>query len=453
MAIDVSDVAYGASSLILVLFAGWLLYLSPRQRATRALATLLCAIGFVWSSEFWSELLSVEMSIRILGVYPAALTVLGLATVYFLCVYPRPRGWIGRSPASGYAFLAAGAAISAIFLIFPGIWGVPVLENGEWVAFEEGPATPVNNVWTMTSALLLVAFAVEHVRTPEGPVRRGLSLIMGAFIASTLLWQTSLVLNDLGGRLTLEAISPPIVRVNLLLEEFTAVATLAAPAILLVAALRSSERSRRHEGFGVAMLALAAIVAATITWWFTPPPEPGHWTSSPQQVLDAFGGLVIAMLAGYALLRHRLFDIDVKLRWTISRGTVAVLFVGVFFIASQMAQNFLEDSMGWALGGITAGLMLFAIAPIQRAADRVADVALPRRALDAREAQLETYRLALQLALADRVITRAEERHLAHLAQHLGIPHVDALDARYAVEVQLGIAREAAASAEQPIGA
>lgn len=439
LAAAVGEIAYAVAAAILASFAVWLLYLSPRQRATRALAALLLAMAAAWSFGLVLALAPLRQSEVVPRVMPSTSAVIGLATIYFLCVYPRPRGWIGRSPWSGWAAAALGLAAVGAFFLVPSLWGVPFDVEGEWRTKETGPLFLVNNVWSVTAAALLLALAIEHTRTPAGPLRRALTLVLGGFMGSALAWQSSLVFNDLGYRMSAPALTPVGLRIGFLIEEVSLVLVLGAPLLLLVAALRSKEAARRREGFGVALLALVVIALALVVGALSPPPPEREWISGPQQILDAAGGVLIAALAGYALLKHRLFDIDVKLRWTIRRGTVAALFVGIFFVASQMAQNFLEDSMGWALGGVIAGLMLFAIAPIQRVADHVADVAMPMRVAGVREKQLETYRLALALALADRVLTRDEERHLAHLAEHLGLAHTDTFAIREQMERELGI--------------
>jgi hypothetical protein len=130
-----------------------------------------------------------------------------------------------------------------------------------------------------------------------------------------------------------------------------------------------------------------------------------------------------AVLA-YAILRHQLLGIDVKVRWTIKRGTVAGVFLGVFFVASQVAQNYFSNENGPLIGGAAAGLLLFAIAPLQRAAERLADKAVPgAETLEpvARPSREEAYKDALRIALQDRRVTRDEEARLTRVAEHLGI--------------------------------
>lgn len=132
--------------------------------------------------------------------------------------------------------------------------------------------------------------------------------------------------------------------------------------------------------------------------------------------------LALPLLVGYAILRHDLFGLDVKVRWTIQRGTLAVAFVGAFFVGSQLAQNWLSARYGVLLGGVTAGLLLFGLAPLQRLAERVASAAVPQaQPYLAGDRKLAALRKAAQNATRDGRVTREEEKHLYDLAAEMGI--------------------------------
>jgi hypothetical protein len=181
----------------------------------------------------------------------------------------------------------------------------------------------------------------------------------------------------------------------------------------------------------VALLVLAAPLLGLVSW-----------------ALGQSGGFGISrtlgvLLLGYAILRLQLLDIDVKLKWTIKRGTLAAVFLAVFFVVAQLAQNFLSQSYGLLLGGASAGLLLFAIAPLQRMAERVANAAMPGvgGAPEHRQSRAaEAYTFALRMAYADKVLTREEERGLAVLAEELGLAHTTALALREEVEREAGVA-------------
>jgi len=92
----------------------------------------------------------------------------------------------------------------------------------------------------------------------------------------------------------------------------------------------------------------------------------------------AAGALVVyILLLVYGIATKHLFDIDLKVKWTLSRGTVAAAYVAIFFIVSEGAQMFLSDLLGTVLGLGATGLLLFAMTPIQRAAERFSNTAMP----------------------------------------------------------------------------
>lgn len=132
--------------------------------------------------------------------------------------------------------------------------------------------------------------------------------------------------------------------------------------------------------------------------------------------------LTVALLA-YGILRTHLFDIDVRIRWTVSRATLAGAFLAVFFVVAQVAQGFLTTTLGWIMGGVTAGLLLFALAPLQRLAERVATAAVPSGSGDAAYLafrKLEVYKAALESAHEAGLDAR-QEALLARLRAKLGI--------------------------------
>jgi hypothetical protein len=151
--------------------------------------------------------------------------------------------------------------------------------------------------------------------------------------------------------------------------------------------------------------------------------------------------VVYLPVLAYGMLKTHLFDLDVRIKWTVRRGTLALIFLGVFFVIAQLAQNFLSTRYGWAIGGVAAGLLLFAIAPLQRVAERVADAAMPltqdRVAPGADSVAM--FRAAVEMAYADGVVSRAEEKGLAKLAGMCGLSYERALGVREDVERALGL--------------
>lgn len=138
--------------------------------------------------------------------------------------------------------------------------------------------------------------------------------------------------------------------------------------------------------------------------------------------------ILAILILSFAVLRHQILGIDVKVRFAISKSTVAAVFIAVFFIASEAAQQFFGKTSGSTYIGIgIAGTLVFAMAPLQRAAEKLAARAVPvtdssgssgagAKVHDDRE---EMYRDAVEFALRDRKVTREEEVRLFRLARGL----------------------------------
>ncbi|MGQ0536554.1 MAG: hypothetical protein ACT4PT_10830 [Methanobacteriota archaeon] len=170
-----------------------------------------------------------------------------------------------------------------------------------------------------------------------------------------------------------------------------------------------------------------------------------------------FGGPIAAVLLfvsllSYGILKAQIFDIDVKIRWTVRQSTVAAAFIAVFFVVSEVAKDALSAEAGPVVGILAAGALVFALAPLQRAAERVAVAAVPAEGAPVAvgrgrpaahggppTANRDAYRAAVEMALADGVVTRAEERSLAKLAQALGLGPEDALEVREEAERVRGL--------------
>lgn len=140
---------------------------------------------------------------------------------------------------------------------------------------------------------------------------------------------------------------------------------------------------------------------------------------------NAAGALILA----YGVLRTQVFDIDLRVKAGLRRGTVGAVFVAVFFVASEGTAAFLSEWLGAAVGLGAAALLVFALAPLQRMAERISDRAMPT-VVDTEEYRVvkkrELYRAAMESAASDGVITERERDLLATLAQELGLGPAEA---------------------------
>jgi class 3 adenylate cyclase len=101
--------------------------------------------------------------------------------------------------------------------------------------------------------------------------------------------------------------------------------------------------------------------------------------------LAAVIGFGIALPAGFAvaMLRYRLYDLDLLLNRTALYGAVTAVLVGALFVANVAAQRALESLFSQRSDLVTAGLGVaagLAFGPMRRAIRPIVDRALPARA-------------------------------------------------------------------------
>lgn len=118
---------------------------------------------------------------------------------------------------------------------------------------------------------------------------------------------------------------------------------------------------------------------------------------------------VIAL--GYSILRHQFLELDVKLKFGLRQSTVAAIFIAAFFVVSELVSGLLSERIGLIAGVLTTGLLVFAIAPLQRLGERVASTALPdAKPIDERSLRerKKIYREMLESAWSDGHLSRTE---------------------------------------------
>ena len=129
-------------------------------------------------------------------------------------------------------------------------------------------------------------------------------------------------------------------------------------------------------------------------------------------------------LVAYGVLRVQLFDVDLRIKRTLKRGTVAAAFVATFFIVSESAANFLSSQFGTVLGVLGTGALMFFLDPLQRAAERLSNAAMPNT-VDTPEYEtfrkLQVYDSAIHAALEDGHISERQRRVLDSMIASMGI--------------------------------
>ncbi len=134
--------------------------------------------------------------------------------------------------------------------------------------------------------------------------------------------------------------------------------------------------------------------------------------------------IIYVPLVAYGVLRVQLFDIDLRVKRTLRRGTVAAAFVATFFVVSELAGNYLSNQFGAVLGVIGTGVLVFFLDPIQRAAERFSNAAMPNT-VDTPEyasfRKLQVYDAAVRAALENGEISNRERRVLDSMIESMGI--------------------------------
>lgn len=201
-----------------------------------------------------------------------------------------------------------------------------------------------------------------------------------------------------------------------------------AVAVSAYTAARSPTARRKAKAYALAFGVRDLLFVAFLTGLILLGPPVNDGQVRLEDLLFVWGAPVITLvylpLIGYGILREHLFDIDVRLKRSIKPATVGAIFLGVFLVVTQVAQNGLSSRFGWVWGGIAAGLLVFALAPLVRFAERVANVTMPDvRATDEYFAhrRAEVYKSALEEMLADGEATPRERAVLKRLEEKLGL--------------------------------
>lgn len=422
----------GVSLLVL---AAFIVLLDARSRLHRALGLLLFMVGA------YRGIFAVTQSGDDVHRYwddlrPYFEIAIPFAALNFARLH-RLRYVLGSEAASPLRFALFGWALVA------GVVAAEAMYAADHSFYQDpdawGPFYSFEPLAQLTLAVVALVFVRDYTRSASTGARRSLLLAAVAFgtfplyASATYLVDRGLLLVFYWGSPFVPSLTDPLFLTRALLYALTA-ATVAWAAIRLVrapsAAGDAHDAARAPPTLLVpGTLLLAALLFDTYTGYY---PEFGlpAWPPSRGARLAivrfsfAFFGLFLPGLLAYAVVRHRLFDIDVRLRWALDRGTLAGIFVGVFFVVAQLLQNKLNQDYGWALGGVAAGLLLFALGPLERFASRVSGTVLPPakplETLTERE-RAAIYREQVELAWLDGRIERRERFLLDNLRKRLGL--------------------------------
>ncbi len=130
----------------------------------------------------------------------------------------------------------------------------------------------------------------------------------------------------------------------------------------------------------------------------------------------------IALLT-YGVLRHQLFDLDLKLKFALRQSTVGAIIAGAFFVGSELLERFIPVE-GTVLGLASAGTIVLLLRPVQRFSEAFASRLMPG-VTDTPEyvdrQKRAVYRAALEGAGEDGTISDRERSMLDRLIMQLGL--------------------------------
>jgi hypothetical protein len=148
----------------------------------------------------------------------------------------------------------------------------------------------------------------------------------------------------------------------------------------------------------------------------------------PWFIVYALGTFIAVPLIAYGILRTQLFDIDLRIRWTIKQSTLAAAVVALVYVLSEGASRLLSNELGNVAGLLGAAAVVFFLAPLQRFAERVATAAMPNTHDTPEYAAFRKLQV-FEAAVADALpggISEKERALLRRLQDSLGISATDA---------------------------
>jgi hypothetical protein len=414
--LDLQDLIPLLSAALMVAVALWLLWLKFASRVNRAFATFLVLragilltnrliVADVSDSDFWSRI----SQYLFLAILPSL--------AYFLIAYLLPWREV-RTKVVALGTLLAGVGLEGVY-VWDHCLDICRTSTGTLV----GPLSLLRELDPLAYALAALWIASQAKRASgmrqEAGLLMALAFLLNSAVDATV--EAGLVLAH-----GFDAAASAVASVD---GGFVVAAQLAAlvPSALALRLFLAESNGPRRVGAAlgfVAALATGALVGI----------EAGTPTIGSDLVfLLGMWRLVLPLLVAFALVRHQLFDVEVKVRWTIARSVVAIFFLAAFLVASQLGQNFLNQQFGWEVGGVAAGLLVFALTPLQRLGESTAHILFPQQ----READGHTLGLAekrrlyedqLRLAWTGGTISARERRMLNHLRDQLRLSADDAAD-------------------------
>jgi hypothetical protein len=407
---DPQGVFEAMAAILMILVAATVFLIKPGQRAHQAFALFFTFRGIAMLGAVGGDKAAPETATLLVTFAAYVVTAIPLSLAWFVSVYPEPRGPASWRRAGPWLLIGIGVVVDGLFLADHRI----IASDFSNFRSLSTHLTLFGAIWYnalyASIAMAAVWFTWLYATSPMGRRCRSLFYVMLAFV----------VHSAYDGVTVLFGATFPHIEAASWGSFLGVPATLAAAGILAWGGARRTDPARRRDvAVFVAVVFLSVLVHAITKW--TGLGDKG-WDFA-----DAgFSRLISACLVAYALSRRHLLEIDVAIKWTIKRGTVVAILVAAFFVASQLAQALLPGLLGGPIvGGVVVGLLLFAIAPLQRFAEQVSEKAMPHAKHLSELAHGEREAIYLDMARTawkDGTIDKRERALLRHLQHRLGLP-------------------------------
>lgn len=422
------------AAVLMGLLAIWLLVVDFNKLAHRTFAAiLLCRALNVLIGLLRNQAQSVEAALFFNRIGPYALLPLVPLTVYFLSVYPKPRGWLGKSKWGGpTVILVILAACAAYAFDHSWLWTQqPGNRAGYASSFpgyhdaSYGPLVLLTSLWTIMFSVVTVVLALDYLDTMNRSPRFSAMLIYAGFALNSLFDGTLRIFQAIRGwGADGEFPMFPYGWAVAILPAFTILPVLLSIFILYSRRKIHADVTRDVNRFlSVAPLPVASGIALGTIGGMTEVflVGPGSFA----HFVLGIWRLSLPILVCYALLRYDLFDIDHKVKAAVKHGTIIGAPVSVFFAVSEITEALIQNQVSALYGAVAAIAISIAFKPLERVAHRFASRVFPRVKSFDTLSQPERFALfeeQLRLAQQDGNVSPKEQRMLDLLSQRLGLP-------------------------------
>ena len=396
---------FAAAGLFLVL-AIVLLVVKFNSRLNRAFAIFLLLRGVTFLLQITGRLPSqADNATLFFDVARYFVLATPFVLLYFVVLYLSPRGGL-RVRVAGIAALLLVLVMDSLYLL-----DHCLLDCAE-APGAVGPLLPIYQSVPFAEGLAGLVLAVQAHRGKANPSTSAVAVVASAFTLLSLAEgvQVILIVWQDQSDAFLGWFGPARI---LGLAGCLAAAT--ALAILVMNA--------RRKTTGLMLVGAAVVVGFTIVYQLVSEINGYSQALSWTNTLYGTWRLLGASLVAYALVRHQFLDLDLRINWTISRGTVVAVLLATFLVVSNIAENLLDQTLGVVAGGLATAVMLLALKPLERLGDRVALRLHPRGRVDRmdQEARVALFREQAWVVWADGQMARKERLLLDNLRERLGI--------------------------------